>query len=261
MPAGFTPPPLTASLLGQLDPRWKLVSLTLLIIGMAWLRSLPALGLALAVSLLLVRLARLPWDWYRERLEALAWVVGLFVLPLPFLVHGDEIVRSPLAISLAGVVLGVGYALKAVAILNLVLVLLATAPVEATLKAAHALYVPGVLIQVVLLSYRYLFLLGDELARLRLAMRVRGFRHRTRWHTWRTYGRVTGTLLVRGQERADRVAQAMRCRGFTGRFHSLEEFRTTWKEGLLASLGLLVLVGLLGLDWWVTALGIADCGL
>jgi cobalt/nickel transport system permease protein len=253
MPANFTPPPLTGSLLRQLDPRWKLVVLTLVILGVAWVRSLPALGLALGVSLFLVWLARVPWDWYRDRLGALAWVVGFFVLPLPFLVRGDEIVWGPVVVSLSGVVLGVTAALKAVAILNVVLVLLATAPVEATMKAAHSLYVPGVLIQVVLLTYRYLFLLGDELARLRLAMRVRGFRHRTGWHTWRTYGRVTGTLLVRGQERAERVAQAMRCRGFNGRFYSLEEFRTTWKEGLLASLGLLVLVAVVGLDWWVAA--------
>jgi cobalt/nickel transport system permease protein len=33
-------------------------------------------------------------------------------------------------------------------------------------------------------------------------------------------------LLVRGYERAERVGQAMRCRGFDGQFRSLSEFRT-----------------------------------
>jgi cobalt/nickel transport system permease protein len=52
-------------------------------------------------------------------------------------------------------------------------------------------------------------------------------------------GNVTGTLLVRSLERAERVGQAMRCRGFDGRFHSLAEFRTRGRDVLL----FLVMVG------------------
>jgi cobalt/nickel transport system permease protein len=37
---------------------------------------------------------------------------------------------------------------------------------------------------------------------------------------------VAGALLVRSHERAERVGQAMRCRGFDGRFRSLTAFRT-----------------------------------
>src|SRR5262249_34976662 len=96
-----------------------------------------------------------------------------------------------------------------------------------TLKAAHALRLPGVFVQVVLLTYRYVFVVAAELGRLRVALRARGFRARANRHTYRTVGNVTGMLLVRSHERAERVAQAMRCRGFDGRFRSLTEFRTT----------------------------------
>jgi cobalt/nickel transport system permease protein len=105
-------------------------------------------------------------------------------------------------------------------------VLLASAPLDATLKAAHSLRVPGLVVQLALLTYRYLFLLADELGRLRTALRVRGFRNRASRHAYRTVGRVAGTLLVRGYERGERVGQAMRCRGFDGRFRSLTAFRT-----------------------------------
>src|SRR5262249_17579757 len=87
--------------------------------------------------------------------------------------------------------------------------------------------VPGLLIRLILLSYRYVFVLADEFARLRIALRVRGYRNRANRHSYRTVGHVTGTLLVRSQERAERVEQAMRCRGFDGRFRSLAVFRTT----------------------------------
>ena len=65
---------------------------------------------------------------------------------------------------------------KAAALVLLALVVLATAPLDATLKAAHALRVPGLLVQLTLLSYRYLFRLGrrtgpaaDGAARARLS--------------------------------------------------------------------------------------------
>jgi cobalt/nickel transport system permease protein len=104
--------------------------------------------------------------------------------------------------------------------------LLATAPLDATIKAAHALRVPGLVVQLTLLTYRYVHVVADELVRLRVALRARGFRSRADGHTYRTLGNVTGTLLVRSHERAERVGHAMRCRGFDGRFRSLTEFRT-----------------------------------
>jgi cobalt/nickel transport system permease protein len=137
---------------------------------------------------------------------------------------------------------------KAAAILTLMLVLLATAPLEATFKAAHALRVPGLLVQLAMLTMRYTFLFGTELTRMRVALRVRGYRSRVARHSYRTIGHVAGTLLVRGYERAERVGQAMRCRGFDGRFRSLTEFhhdegravlrRTCGRDGVAGGVGL-----------------------
>ncbi len=118
------------------------------------------------------------------------------------------------------------FILKALAIFTLALVLTATSPMNATLPAAAALRVPGRLVHIAMLTYRYLFLFARELGRLRVAVRVRGYRNRPTMHCYRTIGNVAGTLLVRSSERAERVAQAMRCRGFDGRFRSLTEFRT-----------------------------------
>ena len=61
---------------------------------------------------------------------------------------------------------------------------------------------------------------------MRVALRVRGYRNRPTLHSYRTIGHVTGTLLVRGYEQAERVEQAMRCRGYDGTFRTLHDFRT-----------------------------------
>jgi cobalt/nickel transport system permease protein len=125
-----------------------------------------------------------------------------------------------------GVEVALLLAAKAIALLTLFLTAQATAPLEDTLKAAHALRIPGLLVQLGLLSYRYVFVLADELRRLRIALRVRGYRNRVSRHSYRTAGHIAGTLLVRGSERAERVGQAMRCRGFDGQFRSLKAFKT-----------------------------------
>jgi cobalt/nickel transport system permease protein len=176
---------------------------------------------------MLATIARLPWRWYWSRLAAVGLFLALFAVPLPFLVQGGtEWAIGPVRVSAGGVAAAVTLVAKLLAVLTLGLVALASRPLDVTLKAAHALHVPGLLVQLALLAYRYTFVLTGELRRLRIALRVRGFRNRPTRHAYRTLGHVAGTLLVRGHERAERVGQAMRCRGFDGRFRSLAEFRT-----------------------------------
>ncbi len=202
--------PQPASCLSRLDPRWRLAGLLVALAAVSAVRSLPAAAAALG-ALLLLALARLPGRWACRRLTEISLALLPVVLVLP-------LTGNP---TLAGVVY-----LKGLAIAALALVLLATAPLPTTLAAAHALRVPGRMVHLTLLTYRYVFVLADELRRLRIALRVRGFRARLNRHSYRTVGQVTGTLLVQGAARAERVAQAMRCRGFDGRYHTLAEFRT-----------------------------------
>jgi cobalt/nickel transport system permease protein len=162
-------------------------------------------------------------------MAALALVLAFFAVLLPVLLHDDgpSWYLGPVRVSLYGLKVAGLICLKAVTVVTLVLVVLVTAPLDATLKAAHALRVPGLLIQIAVLTYRYLFLLADELGRMLVALRVRGYRLRPRPQRFRMAGHLTGIVLVRGYERAERVGQAMRCRGFDGRFRSLTAFRTT----------------------------------
>jgi cobalt/nickel transport system permease protein len=167
-----------------------------------------------------------------SRLGGLALFLLALLLLLPFVIDdgGPSFRVGSVRISWYGFAVAVCLCLKALALVTLVLIALTTAPLPATLKAAHALCMPGLLVHLVMLTHRYIFVLGAELSRLRVALRVRGFRNRASVHSYHTVGRVAGTLLVRGYERAERVAQAMRCRGFDGRFRSLAEFRTTYSD-------------------------------
>jgi cobalt/nickel transport system permease protein len=232
-------PPVNDSPLARLDARWRLAALLVAVAATAAARTLPAALAAGLAALALTFLARVPAWWFAARLAVVGLLVAVFVAPMPFLAGATALEGW----RLAGVAL-----LKALALFALASVLLVSAPLEVTLKAAHALWVPGLLIQLTLLSYRYLFVLGDELARLRVALRVRGFRNRANRHSYRAVAAASGTLLVRGGERAERVAAAMRCRGFDGRFRSLVEFSTRLADVLALALAVAGAAGVVGLD-------------
>jgi cobalt/nickel transport system permease protein len=237
------------SLLRSLDPRWKLTALVGALLLVPFLHTLPgALG-ALALAGALVLAARLPAAWYLSRLAASAAFLVLVVSLLPFISGTDDrawslgFVRfSPAGLYLASLVL-----IKAVAIVTLTLVLLASTPLVELFGASRALHVPGLLVYLILLTHRYVFLMAEELGRLRVALRVRGFRRRMSRHSYRTAGHVAGVLLVRGQERAERISQAMRCRGFDGRFRSLHAFSTRFRDVIFF---LFVFGGMLALLSW-----------
>ena len=56
-------------------------------------------------------------------------------------------------------------------------------------------------------------------------------------------------LLVRSYDRADRVFQAMLCRGFHGVFYSLRSFSWQRRDGIFLAASLLTLAVLLFLEW------------
>jgi cobalt/nickel transport system permease protein len=229
-----TPPD---SVLRRFDPRWKLAALSMAIAAVVPLsHPLPTLA-AFAGALLLTCLARLPLRWCWRRVQILLPLLAGLVLFLPLVLHDDGPAWHlwNVRLSLYGLLAALRVALKALTILSLALVLVGTTPLPDLFKAAHALRLPGFLVQLTALTYRYIFLVVEEFGRLRTALRVRGFRSRASLHSYRVVGHVTGTLLVRSAERAERVGQALRCRGFDGRFRSLAEFHTSWRDVLLFS--------------------------
>lgn len=237
----FALPPAIDSPLARLDARWRLAGLLAVVAAAASVRTAGAAALALLAALLLAALARMDWGWYFRRLLLITFLLAAFLVPMPWL--------SRIGWAEAGLLAGV-LLLKALALFTLAAALLVTAPVEVTLKAARGLRIPGLLIQLLLLSHRYVFVLGDELARLRIALRVRGFRNRPNLHSYRTVAAASGTLVVRGHERGERVAAAMRCRGFDGQLRALVAFRTRAGDVVAAAALFAASAGLLGLDWY-----------
>jgi cobalt/nickel transport system permease protein len=239
--------------LGRIDPRWKLAALAPSAVLISALDHLAPALVALVGALLMVGLARLPPRWYLTRVGMLIFFLGLFLLVLPLVDHGDtqRWEWGPVRLSPRGTIVALVLLLKAVAIASLLLAAITTAAVETHLKALHALRVPGVLVHLTALTIRYLAVLVDEFGRIRIALRVRGFRQRATLQSLRVVAHVSGMLLVRGHERAERVAHALRCRGFDGRFRALTTFQTRPRDVVFFTMILATAFGVL--IWDATA--------
>lgn len=122
-----------------------------------------------------------------------------------------------------------------------VLVLLgSTMPVHRLAAAARWLRVPLLFIELLLLMYRFVFVLLDRAQAGLDAQRLRlGWRDRRR--ALASAGQLAGLVLVRAVDQAARTADAMRLRGGAGRLPMPPVTRLAVRDGLLI-LGCLVVV-------------------
>ena len=246
------------SILHRWDPRWKLASLSLLLIALAaaplpiahapsWDRDVPHALVSLAVSLALVELSRIPPAFALRRLLPAAVFLGIFVLVYPLGAPGEWPRWGRLEFSGARCLAAAVIAVRALAIILLFFPMFGTSRFDVTMKALWDLRVPRPFVQLAVFSYRYIYVHSDELRRMRAAMRARGFRGRPALHALRTAGNVVGMLLVRSVERTQRIYDAMVARGHSGTFRTLQDFSTRPRDVVKA--GAAGAVALLLMAW------------
>jgi cobalt/nickel transport system permease protein len=212
------------SLVHRLDPGIRVVAAAGLSIIVALAQRYLTLTLAMAAGAVLIALARLPLGAIARRLSVVAGFLLLIWLVLPFSLRGEPLFQlGPLTATQAGIAYAGRITLKAIAILALFLATVTTMSVATLGHTLARLRLPDKLIVLLLLTYRYVFVLEQEYHRLRRAADIRAFHPGTNLHSYRTYAYLVGMLLVRASARARRVYQAMCCRGFRGRFYTLAD--------------------------------------
>lgn len=239
----------SASRLGALDPRVRIIAALVFAITVVALDTLPALAAALATALTLLALSRLP---ALPTLKRVAMVDGfiLFMLALlPFTVPGDVIFTLwGYPATWQGVARAIEIGLTANAVVLALMTLVGTLEPVTLGHALYRLKTPETLVHLLMFTVRYIEVLRAEYLRLRAAMKVRGFRPGTNWHSYRSFGYLVGMMMVRAIERSERVLGAMKCRGFSGRIRLLHDFRTTRADAIFAGALTVLLIALIALD-------------
>jgi cobalt/nickel transport system permease protein len=161
---------------------------------------------------------------FRRSLLALPFV--LIALPTIFTKPGEglfelNVLVGRLTATSEGLEFFGSVLLKSWASVTAAALLTATTPPFRLLEALRALKVPAVLVAIVMLMYRYLFVLVDEAQRLLRARRARSAGigpHSGGGILWRgkVTGRMAGSLFIRTLDRGERIYLAMLARGYDG---------------------------------------------
>lgn len=191
-------------------PAWLKLLFTLAIVLSATLLSptfAPWLALPAAALFLALLIARLPWRPLLKRLLLLEpFVLGVALLAL----------FTPGTGAWGGAWLHFAFLMTRCTIALLAMILFtALTPFADLLRLFQRLHIPALLITTLALMHRYLFVLADESARMRRARASRTFSSRRR-HRWHTLSTIIAQLFLRASDRADRIYNAMRARGWNG---------------------------------------------
>lgn len=243
------------SLIHRLDARVKVILTLALIITLnltpqgTW----PAYILFLTVTLSLAVYSRLGVGFILKRAFlalpfALAAIPLIFTGPAP-LISWTAAPGLQIAYSSLGLERFASIAIKSWLSVQAAILLAATTRVPELLLALQQLKVPQIFVAITGLMWRYLFVIGEEVARLIRARNSRSARAPDRRRSggsilWR--GRVTGnmagSLFLRSIERSDRVYAAMLSRGYNGQMPAGETTALSGKEWRILSSGILLLV-------------------
>ena len=238
------------SLIEQLDPRVKIVVVFIFSMVVAVLNQIPVLLCALMLGFLIVLTAKVPIKELIKRLTPVNMLIGFLWLFLPFTFAGKPIFYlGSLPVTHEGVLHATRISIKSNAIMLMMIILVATTSIFTLGHAMHELRIPKKIVHLFFFTYRYIHVMHREYIRLVNSMKIRGFRANTSLHTYKTFAYMVGMLLVRSFDRAQRVHNAMLCRGFKGNLYSLRKFSIKKKDLVFFFLMMTVIIVLGVLEW------------
>lgn len=145
------------------------------------------------------------------------FIIGIGILN-PFFDH-YTIMLGGFALS-RGWVTFLSIVIKSSLTVTVSILLIATTGMDKLASALRLLKVPKVFVLQLLLTYRYIAVLLEEVSRLFRAYSLRAPGQRgIQWNAW---GSFAGQLIIRTFERAQRIYESMSLRGFRGEYHTGE---------------------------------------
>lgn len=183
----------------------------------AW-PQMAALGILVAA---LAAGARIPVTAFLTRVAAPLAFVVLASAAILVLAPGQPLVRlGPVAVTDTGLLRFASVLGRAAVALGGAVILVSTTPFDELVRALRTLRLPEAVTTSLGLAYRFIYILNDEVERMRRAARSRNAGDGAASRRRLLVG-IAGAALHRSFARSERLHQAMLARGFTGRMPRL----------------------------------------
>ena len=111
--------------------------------------------------------------------------------------------------------------------------LIATTRIEAICQVLRRIHVPSMLVTLLLLTFRYVTLMTEEVSVMTQAYSLRA--PGQKGIHYKAWGSFLGQLLLRSMDRAEELYSSMQLRGYQGEFYYSAGKRWTWRDTLYAA--------------------------
>ena len=186
---------------------------------------------AVAVAVL-VAVSKVGFGFVLVRLAGVLPFIA-FAFLIPFIASGEPFEVLGVSVSRDGLWASWNIIAKATIGAATSIVLAGTTEVPDLLAGMNRLRVPTVFTSIAGFMIRYLGLIVDEIARMRVAMTSRGYDPRWLWQAKPIAGSA-GAMFIRSYERGERVHAAMVARGYVGEMPELRRRDPSVREWLAA---------------------------
>ena len=196
-------------------------------------------------------LSKLPPLYVLKRSLVIVPFVLFIAIFIPFLKPGEvagsyNIWIWEVSITYSGLLVMWNVVIKAwLSVLSLIM-LSSTTKFSELLKGLEQLRMPRVMVMILSFMYRYIFVMVDEVIRMKQARDSRNFGGKRMWQL-KTIGNMVGTLFLRSYERGERIYGTMVARGFDGETRTLSNLRFE-RADLYFGIVFLVCLAMIGLS-------------
>ena len=246
------------SLLHKLDARVKVICAFVAVFGIVILSHWQMALLALITCLGLVLYSKTSLKVYLRRLLYPIYIIVFISVIQPF-TFGSNVIAVVPGLSLPVYQEGISFAiliftrcLAAVAVLNL---LILVTPITTLLDSLAWFRIPSVIIDTMMLMFRFISIISEESARMYKAQQSRcGYSKSLNYlKKLRNYGTLAGMLLIRSFDRALKVGDAMASRGYTGksRMFIYPKREMPLRDGLLGLFIVFAIISLVLTDMFI----------
>ncbi|MFC1872111.1 cobalt ECF transporter T component CbiQ [Chloroflexota bacterium] len=225
----------------RLDPRTKLGLSLLLVVAVVLTRADAwwAYSAYLLTIVALFFVAGVPLTYVLKRTLIILPFVAMAGFFVPFIPGGETAVSLDIwwwSITVSGEGLEIFRNLMARAGISVLAMILLTSTTRFSelMAALDKLKAPRIVVLLMSFMYRYLFIITDEIMRMRQARDSRNFGGSRLWQA-KTVGHMIGTLFIRSFERGERVYDAMTARGLNGNARIVYKHRFGWPDMITAS--------------------------
>lgn len=132
--------------------------------------------------------------------------------------------------------------MKGIFALSASIILMATTKIDEICRALRMLHVPRPIVTQIMLTYRYLSVIMEELGRMTQAYALRAPGQKgIGFHAW---GSFAGQLLLRSVDRAELIFESMQLRGFCGEFPLTDSPKFGWGDFSYLAIWTILLIGI-----------------